>query len=147
MVWATTSWSSTTSTPRWVILLTKSAWSRCAFSTHITSSKSSSWLLLGVSRLWARPGEQTSTLRRRPTSECTPYVEETLSFMSVAFLMGSDLDAAGPEADDAGDAAGHDEDEQPDLGRGEQTSTVLAPRLDVEQRGRRAAARSSAAGT
>ena len=78
IVSASSSCSSTTSTPRWVSLLTKSAWSRWAFSTHITSSNSSSSLLLGVSRRCARPGAQTSTLRSLPTSEWTPYVEETL---------------------------------------------------------------------
>ena len=74
-----------------------------------------------MSRRCARPGAQTSTLRSRPTSEWTPYVEETLvaSVMVVAFLVwrGSDGDAAGPEADDADDAAGDDQREQADLGR------------------------------
>ena len=28
--------------------------------------------IAGVSREWARPGAQTSTFRRTPTSECTP---------------------------------------------------------------------------
>ena len=46
-------------------LSTKSAWSRWAFSTHITSSKSRSSALVGVSRRCARPGAQTSTLRSR----------------------------------------------------------------------------------
>jgi len=50
----------------------KSKWSRVAFSTHSTSSKSSWSQLDGVSREWARPGAQTKTLRSVPTSECTP---------------------------------------------------------------------------
>jgi hypothetical protein len=33
--------------------------------------------LLGVSRLCARPGAQTKTLRSRPTSEFTAYLLET----------------------------------------------------------------------
>ena len=98
-VWASTSWSSTTSTSRWVSLLTKSAWSRWAFSTHITSSKSRSSLLLGVSRRCASPGAQTRTLRSRPTSEWTPYVEDTGSVMSLPFCWGSERDASGPQAD------------------------------------------------
>ena len=56
IVSASRSCSSTTSTPRSRSLLTKSAWSRWAFSTHITSSNSRSSLLVGVSRRCARPG-------------------------------------------------------------------------------------------
>ena len=52
----------------------KSKWSRCAFCTHNTSSNNRSSQLLGVSRLCARPGAQTSTLRSLPTSEFTEYV-------------------------------------------------------------------------
>src|SRR5690606_13991861 len=50
-----------------------SRWSRWADSTHMTSSNSRSSELVGVRRSWARPGEHTSTLRSRPTSEWTPW--------------------------------------------------------------------------
>ena len=63
---------STTSTPRSRILVTKSKWSRLAFSTHSTSSNSSWSQLEGVRRWCARPGAQTMTLRNWPTSEWTP---------------------------------------------------------------------------
>src|SRR5690606_26655239 len=71
---ASSSCSSTTSTSRSRSWATKSAWSRCAVSTHMTSSNSSSFELVGVSRSCARPGAHTSTLRSLPTSECTPRV-------------------------------------------------------------------------
>ena len=54
------------------ILVMKSKWSRWAFCTHITSSKSRSSQFVGVSRSWPDPGAQTSTLRSVPTSEWTP---------------------------------------------------------------------------
>src|SRR4051794_27998120 len=136
MASASSACSSTTSTSRWVSLLTKSAWSRWAFSTHMTSSKSSSSLLLGVSLRCASPGAQTSTLRSRPTSEWTPYVEEMLSVIDGAFLSWSEGDAAGPQPHGADDPSGDDEREDPDLGRGKDPALVLAARLDVEQRGR-----------
>ena len=63
---ASRSCSSTTSTPRSRSLLTKSAWSRWAFSTHMTSSNSRSSPLVGVSRRCASPGAQTRTLRSLP---------------------------------------------------------------------------------
>src|SRR6266566_6554331 len=65
--------NSTTSTPRSRILFMNSRWSRRAFCTHITSSKSREPQFVGVSRSCASPGAQTSTLRNWPTSECTPY--------------------------------------------------------------------------
>src|SRR5262245_25936205 len=127
MVCASRSWSSTTSTPRWASLLTKSAWSRWAFSTHITSSNSSSSLFVGVR--WASPGAQTSTLSSRPTSECTPYVEETdpcvdsviVSRLSPGASGGCSQDEpAGPQRDRPEDASGHDHRTERDLGRAEQ---------------------------
>ncbi len=63
---------STTSMPRSRILVTKSKWSRLAFSTHSTSSNSSWSQLDGVRRECARPGAHTITLRSWPTSEYTP---------------------------------------------------------------------------
>ena len=72
IVWASTSCSSTTSTPRSRILFTKSKWSRRAFCTHITSSNSSLSQFDGVSRRCASPGAQTRTFRSGPTSEWTP---------------------------------------------------------------------------
>src|SRR4051794_8886090 len=139
MVWASRSCSSTTSTPRWVSLLTKSAWSRWAFSTHITSSKSSSSLLLGVSRRWARPGAQTSTLRSLPTSEWTPYVDEAdpVAGSVIVHCLSSggcsDRDPAGPQTHGADDAAGHDHGAQRHLRGAEQATSALTARLDVEQ--------------
>src|SRR5699024_7078011 len=131
-------WSSTTSTPRFVSLFTKSAWSRWAFSTHMTSSKSRSSLLLGVSRRCARPGRATSTLRSLPTSEWTPYPAAGFSLMDQDLSGGySDRDETGDEADDAENAAGDDEHEQHDLGGREQPAPGLAAGLDVQDRGRR----------
>src|SRR6266568_7826091 len=75
--------SSTTSIPRSRILLMNSRWSRRAFCTHITSSKSSELQLVGVNRSCARPGAQTSTLRNSPTSECTPYAADGIVTGSV----------------------------------------------------------------
>src|SRR3712207_8692167 len=56
------------SMPRSRILVMKSKWSRLAFCTHSTSSKSSESQFVGVKRSWARPGAQTSTLRDRKST-------------------------------------------------------------------------------
>ena len=61
-----------TSTPRSRMTCTKASCSCLARSTQMTSSKSRSSALAGVSRRCSRPGRWTMTLRRRPTSEWTP---------------------------------------------------------------------------
>ena len=61
------------------IFCTNSKWSRFARSTQITSSKSSSSQVSGVSRRWARPGEQTSTRRSLPASDQTPTLGSVVS--------------------------------------------------------------------
>ena len=65
---------SKTSISRSIMALVKASWSLRACATQMTSSKSSSWQLAGVSRRCARPGRHTSTFRRRPTSENSPPV-------------------------------------------------------------------------
>src|SRR6516225_6261145 len=103
--------SSTTSTPRSRILVMKSKWSRRAFCTHITSSNSRSSQFVGVSRSWASPGAQTSTLRSCPTSEYTPYRaagEEVVSVMGPLL----DGDGAGGQGGDPDDEASDGDDEE-----------------------------------
>lgn len=67
MIRASRSCSSTTSTPRRRSSPTNAAWSRWAFSTHMTSSKSRSSELAGVSRRCASPGSTPA-----PCAACRP---------------------------------------------------------------------------
>src|SRR6476660_10401044 len=108
--------SSTTSTPRSRILSIKSKWSRFAFCTHNTSSKSRSSQLVGVNRSCASPGAPTRTFRSVPTSEWTPSV---VGAVMAQFLL--DGYCAGRETDDSGDSADQDGGEEHGLPQREES--------------------------
>src|SRR3954452_17814743 len=120
--------SSSTSTPRSRIFIMKSKWSRCAFCTHITSSKSRSSQLVGVRRLCARPGAQTTTLRNVPTSEWTPWVAARVSVMTCSL----ESDPSGGEGDHARHRPDDRDGEDDEFAWGEQLAPLLAPRHHEE---------------
>src|SRR5262245_63401921 len=107
----------------------KSKWSRLATSTHRTSSKRRASQLLGVSRWWARPGAQTSTLRNWPTSECTPKL---VPMVNLPVLCSLWRNHAGYEAIDANQGRDDDRNEDGEFNRGEVASALFAPGPEVE---------------